>query len=38
MLIDDILEISDGSDESINLDYLARVRSQRLRRTCATYP
>jgi hypothetical protein len=37
-LINDILESSDGSDESIDLDYLTRVRGQRLRRTCSTYP
>jgi hypothetical protein len=38
MLIDGILESSDGSDESIDLDYLARVLSLRLSRTYATYP
>jgi hypothetical protein len=36
MLIDDILESSDDIDDSIDLDYLARVRSL-LRRMCATF-
>jgi hypothetical protein len=31
ILIDDILESSDDSDESIDLNYLERVRSLRLR-------